>query len=90
MEINFGDGILMHQGKIHINVLLLLKIYKKKLIFYRNIKKWPKLQKQRSEDRGKEKLEFCLAEKKRPRSKFSLVGKKERKASLVGGEQNAT
>ena len=38
MEINFGDGILMHQGKIHINVLLLLKIYKKKLIFYRNIK----------------------------------------------------
>ena len=53
-------------------------------------KKWPKLQKQRSEDRGKEKLEFCLAEKKRPRSKFSLVGKKERKASLVGGEQNAT
>ena len=62
----------------------------KKIIFYRNIKKWPKLQKQRSEDRGKEKLEFCLAEKKRPRSKFSLVGKKERKASLVGSMESRT
>ena len=55
---DFGDGILMHQGKIHINVLLLLKIYKKNNI----LQKYKKMA--RSEDRGKEKLKFCLAEKK--------------------------